>query len=57
MIIYDFEENIKYIYSKYPFKVYKIRYSAKRFRKEKEYIFTNPKTLIEEVSNIIFDDF
>ncbi|MBF2307547.1 DNA adenine methylase [Staphylococcus hominis] len=57
MITYDFEENIKYIYSKYPFKVYKIRYSAKRFRKEKEYIFTNPKTLIEEVSNIIFDDF
>ena len=43
MITYDFEENIKYIYSKYPFKVYKIRYSAKRFRKEKSIFSLIPK--------------
>jgi len=56
IITYDFNDNIKEIYSNYPCNIFRIRYSAKNYRKEREYIFTNNKTKIEEVGNIIFEN-
>ena len=50
---YDYEENIKKIYSGYPTFEYQIRYSANRVRKEKEYLFHSKNTLVESFDKVI----
>lgn len=50
---YDYEENIRKIYNNYPTFEYKIRYSANRVRKEKEYLFHSNNTLVESYDNVI----
>lgn len=51
---YDYEENIKNIYYEYDPLEYKIRYSANRVRKESEYLFHSPVTMIESYDKVEF---
>lgn len=51
---YDYEKNIKDIYSNYTALEYKIRYSANRVRKETEYLFHSPITLVESYDKVEF---
>lgn len=51
---YDYEENIKVIYDEYKPLEYKIRYSANKVRKESEYLFHSPATLIESFDKVEF---
>lgn len=51
---YDYDPNIKDIYSNYKSMEYKIRYSANKVRKEKEYLFHSPSTKIESFDKVEF---
>lgn len=51
---YDYEENIREIYSDYPALEYKIRYSANRVRKATEYLFHSPVTVVESYDKVEF---
>lgn len=51
---YDYEKNIKDIYSNYTALEYKIRYSANRVRKETEYLFHSPITKVESFDKVEF---
>ena len=51
---YDYDENIKEIYNDYNSLEYKIRYSANRVRKEKEYLFHSPSTMVESFDKVEF---
>lgn len=49
---YDYVDDIKYIYSDYPALEYSIRYSANKVRKEKEYLFHSPETIVESFDKV-----
>lgn len=51
---YDYDPNIKDIYSNYKSMEYKIRYSANRVRKEKEYLFHSPTTKVDSFDKVEF---
>ncbi|MFS0615421.1 DNA adenine methylase [Lederbergia ruris] len=53
---YDFEENILEIYKTFPSKIYTIQYSARKSRKEREYLFHNNKTLVPSFDKVIFEE-
>lgn len=51
---YDYESEIKSLYSNTVQKEYHLRYSANRVRKAKEYLFHNKKTLVESWDKVEF---
>lgn len=51
---YDYDANIREIYSGYDSLEYKIRYSANRVRKEKEFLFHSPITKVESFDKVEF---
>ncbi|MFS4084559.1 DNA adenine methylase [Aerococcus urinaeequi] len=51
---YDYDANIREIYSDYDSLEYKIRYSANRVRKEKEFLFHSPITKVESFDKVEF---
>ncbi|ULR35227.1 DNA adenine methylase [Bacillus velezensis] len=53
---YDYEENILDIYKSFPSKIYTIQYSARKFRREKEYLFHNTKTIVESFDKVVFEE-
>ncbi|EFM11018.1 D12 class N6 adenine-specific DNA methyltransferase [Paenibacillus curdlanolyticus YK9] len=53
---YDFEEEIAELYKSCPGKTYFLQYSARKSRKEKEYLFYNNKTNIEPFDKVIFEE-
>ncbi|WP_409272825.1 DNA adenine methylase [Neobacillus sp. SCS-31] len=53
---YDFEAEISNLYESCPEKVYTLQYSARKPRKEKEYLFHNIKTKIESYDKVIFEE-
>ncbi|WHY24466.1 DNA adenine methylase [Bacillus halotolerans] len=53
---YDYEESISEMYEKNSIKkVYKLQYSARKVRKEKEYLFHNAKTKVRSYGNVLFE--
>lgn len=52
---YDYNENIKEIYSEYYSNEYSIQYSANKVRKEKELLFNSPITKVESFDKVIFN--
>lgn len=55
ILTYDYEDNIRDIYQKYPILEYRIHYSANRVRKAKEYLIHNTNTQIEPYKSIQFE--
>lgn len=53
---YDCEDEILKLYNGCPTKLYSLQYSARKSRKEKEYLFHNKKTIVESFDKVIFED-
>lgn len=53
---YDFEEEISKIYGACSRKTYTLQYSARKTRKEKEYLFHNKRTRVESYGKVIFEE-
>lgn len=51
---YDYNENIAELYNDVPTKIYQLQYSANRKRKEKEYLFHNPNTVVNSFDKVQF---
>lgn len=54
IVTYDYNNEIKKIYHQMPSKIYTIKYSAHKVRKEKEYLFYNSILNIEEDEKVQF---
>lgn len=52
---YDFEDAIFKMYKKSKTKTYKLQYSARKVRREKEYLFHNNNTVVESFEKVIFE--
>lgn len=53
---YDYEEEISNFYNTCPGKTYTLQYSARKTRKEKEYLFHNKKTIVESYDKVFFEE-
>jgi DNA adenine methylase len=53
---YDFEEEISKIYEPCSREIYTLQYSARKTRKEKEYLFHNKRTRVESYGKVIFEE-
>ncbi|GFZ87005.1 DNA methyltransferase [Paenibacillus marchantiophytorum] len=53
---YDYNENIAEMYNDVPTKIYQLQYSANRKRKEKEFLFHNPNTIVASFDKVQFSE-
>ncbi|MBW8347951.1 DNA adenine methylase [Bacillus sp. IITD106] len=53
---YDYEDDILDIYKTVPGKIYTIQYTARKSRKENEFLFHNRKTIVHSFDKVVFEE-